>query len=171
MQHRRGRVSEIEEAAKTAERIADEIGAPVGGTDERRELADALRRTARSLRLALVAEAEPSIMNRVELRLETLLRRASELELALALELEAEGGCPLSQRPTVPPPLGMAPDDVWEREIPSERPTVRPVAASGAPSTDPPRASLSLRPDPRRVSSGVVSKVEEPPSSARSGAR
>lgn len=139
-------INEVEEAASVAERTADELeqswrAAAKGDEDPRWELSIALRRTARSLRLALVAEADPSIMNRIQLRLETMLRRAVELEL--------DCDPPVSQRATLPPPLGMAPEDVWERENPSERPTIRP-GVRWAPGTEPAKP---------KVSSGVVAKV------------
>lgn len=139
-------VSEVEESAGVAERTADELeqswrAANSGEDDPRWELSIALRRTARSLRLALVAEADASIMNRIQLRLETMLRRAVELEL--------DCDPPVSQRATLPPPLGMAPEDVWERENPSERPTLRPAARG-----------TGLEPR-AKASSGVVAKVDQ----------
>lgn len=142
-------VIEVEEAASVAERTADELeqswrAATKGEDDPRWELSIALRRTARSLRLALVAEADASIMNRIQLRLETMLRRAVELEL--------DCDPPVSQRATLPPPLGMAPEDVWDRERPSERPTIRPGLNRAA------SAELGRAPRPK-VSSGVVAKV------------
>lgn len=116
-----------------------------------RVLAEGLRRAAQSLRLAVVADADPSILSRIKTRLDTLVHQAPGVLAAC----EAK---PASQRPTAPPPASLDPLALFERAPNSERPTLRPVSdgapAQGAPPADAP----PVRVPPAR--SGVVSKVD-----------
>lgn len=115
---------------------------------EARDLSVALRRTIQALRLAVVADAEPAILMRIQLRLETMTRQVS----TILANCEAK---PDSQRVTAPPPSGLDPASLFQHQAsPSERPTLRP---------DP----------PAQAKSGVVSKVQAPDSSvgkSRTGA-
>ncbi len=105
-----------------------------------------LERMAHALRLALVGDTEPRLLARLHLRLETALRSAALLEASEEL--------PPSQRPTLPPAPGEAPDEVWVR---SERATAPPPSPSG-------RGRVQSDIVPRAIVEDV-----EPPKSARAG--
>jgi hypothetical protein len=111
-----------------------------------RVLAEGLRRAAQSLRLAVVADADPSILARIKSRLDTLMRQAPNVVAAC----EAK---PASQRPTAPPPSSLDPRALFERAPSSERPTVRPPSVEASAEGASPARVPAAR-------SGVVSKVD-----------
>lgn len=74
--------------------------------DTATELEDTLRKTARSLRLAVVAEAESAMVSRLRLRLQMAIGQAWSL-------VDSRAHAPASQRPTLPPALGMSAEEVW----------------------------------------------------------
>jgi hypothetical protein len=106
-----------------------------------RALAEGLRQAAQSLRLALVADADASILTRIQCRLEALMHQAP----SVLASCEAK---PASQRPTAPPPSSLDPVALFDEAPHSDRPTIRP--GSHAPS--PLRAPAAR--------SGVVSKID-----------
>lgn len=137
-------VGALEECITHAEHASYEL-AFFDHQPEARELALDIHRATQALRLALVADAEPAILTRIQLRLETLTRQSA----AVIARCES---LPASQRPTAPPPFGMDPVALLSADepTPSDRPTIRPDAPANP-----------LRPPPTNAkSSGVVSKVE-----------
>jgi hypothetical protein len=105
---------EIEATVLDAERLANELDAlgPDGGA-ESMLFARALRTMARNLRFALVSPPDEIMLMKMVLSLETTIRRVS------ARAIDA-GGPPASQRPTLPPPAGLTPREVWDSLPPSK---------------------------------------------------
>ncbi len=133
-------VAALEECIAQAEHAIYEL-AFFDHLDEARDLGLNLRRATQALQLALVADAEPAILTRIQLRIETMTRQCAGV-MARCEEV------PVSQRPTAPPPSGLDPVALTNDPTPSDRPTIRP----NAPATP-------LRPPPPSAkSSGVVSK-------------
>lgn len=110
------------------------------------DLSQTLKQTARSLRLALVAEAEPKVISRLRLRLQMGIGQAWTLVDSRAL-------APPSQRPTMPPSLGMSAEEVWAQRPASDHPPQATREASN-------RHAL-------RASSGIVAHVGASSAAAR----
>jgi hypothetical protein len=104
-----------------------------------RTLAEALRRAVQSLRLAMVADADASILARIKGRLDSLAEQAPSVLAACDTK-------PASQRPTAPPPSSLDPIALFDGAPCSDRPTLRPSSTDTAPLRVP-------------AQSGVVSKV------------
>lgn len=103
-------LAEVEATVLDAERLADELealGAEAG--PEAPLFSRALRTMARNLRLALIAPPDETVLLKMVLGLETTIRRVSVRNLSLG------DSVPPSQRATLPPPPGLAPQEVWEK--------------------------------------------------------
>ena len=109
-------LAEVEATVLDAEQLADELD--VLGADAGPEgplFSRALRTMARNLRLALIAPPEETVLLKMVLGLETTIRRVSVRNLSVSESL------PPSQRATLPPPPGLAPEEVWENHPASDR--------------------------------------------------
>jgi hypothetical protein len=118
LRSRSWREFEVEEAILIADGKIAELRRT--GTTHASATAASLERMSHALRLALVAEVEERLLSRLHLRLETALRAADLLAVTT-------DEVPPSQRPTLPPPNGQTPQDIWDRAPTSERPTLRPA--------------------------------------------
>ncbi len=149
--------AEIEATVEDAERIAGELEALGDGAGVEGPLfSRALRTMARTLRMAIIARPEESVLARMVLGLETTLRRVS------ARTLEADGQPP-SQRATLPPPSGLSPEEIWADASPGPEQLHGPVTRR----TEPPLPGLQrpAPPAPRgsevRQKAGAASKKRQ----------
>lgn len=109
-------LAEVEATVLDAEQLADELER--AGPDAPPEAAlfvRALRSMAKNLRLALVSPPDEVVLMKMVLGLETTIRRVSSRNLVF------HESPPASQRPTLPPPAGLTPREIWESIPPSDR--------------------------------------------------